>query len=94
VRSRLDEEAIVLGIEDGGLVVLAGECAHGLERIPEREHHELGLFIDVAAQHPHAVVAGRARVRRDPGLAHVLDVGVSVFAPDRSAPDPGDHRQS
>jgi hypothetical protein len=35
----LDEEAIVFGIEDRGLVVLTGERLHGLERVPEREHN-------------------------------------------------------
>ena len=53
--------------EDRRLVVLAGEGLHRLQRVPEREHHELGPVPDVAAEHPDAAVAGspaRSRPRR------------------------------
>jgi hypothetical protein len=90
----LDEEAIVLGIEDCGLVLLAGERLHGVERVPEREHHELGPVVDGAAEHPDTPVSERLRVARDPRLAHELRVGVAVSPSNRSSPDPGDHPQS
>jgi hypothetical protein len=60
----LDQEAVVLGVEDRSLVVIAGELSDRVERIPEREHEELALVVDVAGKHPHAAIAGRLRVAR------------------------------
>src|SRR3954447_7306767 len=55
----LDQGAGVLRVEDRSLVVLAGERLDGVQRVPQREGHELGQLADVAAQHPGAEVAGR-----------------------------------
>ena len=63
----LDLEPLVLWIEDVSLPVVARERLDRVERVSEREHHELGAFGDVAAQHPDAAVPGRTRVARDAG---------------------------
>src|SRR4051812_11772707 len=77
-----DEEAVVLGVEDSGLVVLAREGLDGVERFPEREHHELLAFGDCAPEHPDALVAGDLRVAGDAGVLHVGGVGVAVMRSD------------
>src|SRR5438105_10839515 len=89
-----EEEAFVFRIEDGGLVVLAGERLHGLDRVPEREHHELRAVADVAAEHPHALVSRRLRVAGDPRFAHVLRVGISICPPHGPSPGASDHPAS
>jgi hypothetical protein len=68
----LDEVALVLGVERRPARSLAGELLDCVERLPQREHHELGAIVDVATQHPDAAVAGRGRVRRTPVRRIVL----------------------
>src|SRR5688572_490797 len=63
----LDQEALVLGVVDGGLDVVAREAADRVERVPERVGDELGAVVLVAAQHPGAAVAGCLQVLRDAG---------------------------
>src|SRR5882672_9326714 len=87
----LNEETVVLGVIDGLLVVLAGERLDGVDRLPQREHHELGQLADVAPQHPRAAVARRRDVAREPGLPYVPRVGVAVLAPHGALPDARDH---
>jgi hypothetical protein len=87
----LDQEAIVLGVEDRRLVVLAREALHGLQRFPQREHHELGVRAHVAPEHPDAEVAESRGVARDAGVPHVSGIGVTVVVTDGSSPDSGDH---
>src|SRR5690349_17502688 len=89
-----DQVAVVLGIEDRGLVVLAGERLDGVQRVPQREGHELGQLADVAAQHPGAAVSGRGDVGGDPGLVDVGGIGVTVFALDGAPPGSCDHAAS
>ena len=87
----LQQEAVVLGVEDGGLVVLAREGLDRLDRVPEREHHELRALALVAPQHPGAAVARRRHIAGDPGLLHVVRVGVGVRAGHCAAPHACDH---
>src|SRR3954452_18790694 len=87
----LDEVAVVLRVEDRRLVVLAGERLDGVERVPEREHHELGQLAAVAAQHPGPAVARGRGVARHPGLDQVGLVRVAVLAPDGTLPRACDH---
>jgi MFS family permease len=54
---------------------LAGERLDRLHRIPQPEHHELGLAVDVAAEHPHTPIAFRAGVPSNPGGTVALGEG-------------------
>ena len=90
----LDEEAVVLGIEDRGLDVVAREAADRVQRVPEREGDELGPVAVFAAQHPRAAVARGRGVGGQAGLADVGDVGVGVLAANGAPPDASDHRRS
>src|SRR5512132_2275925 len=90
----LDQEPVVFGVEHRRLVVLSGEALDRLQRVPEREHQELGPVVDVAPQHPDAAVAGAAHVPGHAGVLHVAGVGVAVPLADGALPDPGDHGSS
>src|SRR5215204_4657510 len=90
----LDQEPLVLRVEDRRLVVVARESLDGLQRVPEREHHELGPVVDIAAKHPDAVVAGTLRIAGHTGLLHVPGVRVAVLLADGALPDASDHRSS
>ena len=46
----LDEETVVLRIEDRLLDVLARECAHSVQRVPEAERDDLGPIAVVTLQ--------------------------------------------
>src|SRR3954451_19284106 len=85
----LDEVAVVLGVVDGGLVVVAREGLHGVQRVPEGERDELGEVADVAAEHPGAAVARRLRVAGQAGRLDVVPVLVAVPAADGASPDAG-----
>ena len=60
----LDQEALVLGVQDGLLVVLAGERLERLDRVPQRDHDELGAIAGLPAKHPGAAVSPWPRSRR------------------------------
>src|SRR5947208_11886419 len=66
---------------------MAGEGLDGIKRVPEREHQELSVLVDVAAEHPDAAIAGRTRVSGDARFLHVIGVGVAVLLSDRPFPD-------
>jgi hypothetical protein len=89
-----DEEPLVLGIEDGPLVLLAGEGFDGGKRVPEGEHHELGPLTDIAAEHPDAPVTGGLRVAGHTGFLHVLRIGVAVLFANSALPNSSDHPSS
>src|SRR5438445_8045705 len=90
----VDQEAIVFGIENGGLVVLAGKRLHGIDRVPKREHRELRALIDIATEHPGAAAARRLRVAGETRFSHVLRVGVPFYPADSPFPDSSDHGAS
>src|SRR3954451_263137 len=90
----LDQVAVVLGIEDRRLVVIAGERLDRVQRVPQREHHELRQLARVAAQHPGAAVAGRCHVAGKPGLLQIVGVGVAVLTLDGAPPRSCDHAAS
>ena len=60
-RAALDEEAIVLGVVDRARRVVAGERAHGIHVVPERERHDLGQSAELPAENPRTAVAGVER---------------------------------
>src|ERR671924_204130 len=62
----LNQEAIVLGVVDRGLVVVTRERLYRVQRLPQREREELGPLAHVAAEHPCSAVARRLGVAGDP----------------------------
>src|ERR671915_1167066 len=88
----LDQEAVVFGIEDGLLVVLAGERLHSVKRAPEGEHDELAAAAELAAEHEDAAIAVGFGVVANTRLLHVRGVGISVLGANRASPGSSDHR--
>src|SRR5215213_11115377 len=75
----VEQVAVVLGVVDGPLDVVAGEAADRIARGPETERHDFGgAVVEVAGEHPGALVPRRAAVLGHPGSLDVLDVGGAV----------------
>jgi len=62
----LDQEAVVLGIEDGPLDLVAGKAADRVARLPEGEGDELRPLPGLPPQNPGAAVPGVARYSARP----------------------------
>src|SRR3954447_7297169 len=91
-RLAADQVALVLGIQDGGVDVLAGEGANGVDAVPQRQGDQLGGAVLVAAEQPRSAVSRGSAVLGEAGLADVGGVIIGVGATHRAAPDTGDHR--
>jgi hypothetical protein len=89
---RARQVAVIFWVEDREFRSHASGRLDRLHRIPEREHHELGLAADVAAQHPHTAIAFGACVPSNPGLLHVPRVRVAIGLRDGATPEASDHR--
>src|SRR5438045_117089 len=87
----LGQEAVILGVEDRLLDVLAGEALDSLPRFPEAQGDDFGLLTVGPPHQPGAAVAGRGLVGFDARLLDVAGVGGGVVGADRAAPDPCDH---
>src|SRR5829696_2046653 len=90
-RLAVDEIALVLGVENRGFDLLAGEGADRIERVPQRQGDELGGAPVVVAQEPGAAVPGRSTVVGKAGLPDVAGVLIGIGGADGAAPDSGDH---
>src|SRR5262245_40047404 len=72
-RGELEQEALVVREIPGHVHVVAGECLHVLERVPERDHAELGLVTVQSPNHHHALVAGGLLELGDPAFLQVRE---------------------
>src|SRR3954469_4262679 len=93
-RLAADQVALVLGVQDGGVDVLAGEGAHGVDAVPQRQGDQLAGAVLVAAQQPRSAVSRGSTVLGEAGLADVGGVIIGVGGTHRAAPDTGDHRST
>src|SRR3954452_22598484 len=91
-RLAADEVALILGVQDSRVDVLAGESVDRVDAVPERQGDELRGAVVVAPEQPGSAVAGRPPVFREPGLADVRGVLVGVAGAHGAAPGAGDHR--
>src|SRR5687768_15202006 len=87
----LDEVAVVLGIEYRALELPAGEFADRVERVPERDEHELGAIAFDASQCDRAAVSGDAPILGVPRAIEILQIRLGVIRARRTAPHPRDH---
>src|SRR3954452_5742035 len=93
-RLAADEVALILGVPDGRVDVLAGESVDRVHAVPERQGDELRGALVVAPEQPGSAVAGGSAVCREAGFADVPGVLVGVGGADGAAPGAGDHRSS
>src|SRR3954447_13635105 len=90
-RLAADQVTLVLGVQDGGVDVLAGEGANGVDALPQRQRDELGSAVVVAAEQPRAAVSGGSAVLGEAGLADVGGVIIGVGRTHRAAPSTRNH---
>src|SRR4051795_11775073 len=91
-RLAADEVALILGVQDGRVDVLAGESVNRVDAVPERQGDELRGAVVVAPEQPGSAVAGGPAVCREAGFADVRGVLVGVGGAHDAAPGAGDHR--
>src|SRR5262245_58033792 len=89
-----DEVAIVFGIENGALDVVAGESLDGLERLPERQRDDLGAVAFIALKDVGTAIARRLAITDQACRSDVLGIRRGVFAFRPSPPDPRYHGSS
>jgi hypothetical protein len=71
--------------------VVAGEAAHRIHALPEREGDDLRRLANRPVQDPCTEASGLRPVVVDAGPAHVFDVLGGIVRENDAAPDPCDH---
>src|SRR5918999_858680 len=86
----LQQVAIVLGVVDGALGIVAGERPHRVHRLPVGDEDELGAVIDKPAEDGDAEVPRGVSILAEAGPLQVVEVLVDVLGAGGAAPDAGD----